>query len=110
MTFEGIHRFDLRSIRFAFYPDGLDGGRILADISEQTLAHVFGNRLSEESWIDLCARHQFLLAAKALMQYRADPSLPIELAVKDFEAFGGAFATATGMTAKSIVGASPGEP
>jgi hypothetical protein len=99
MTFEGIHRFDLGSIRFAFYPDGNDGGRILADISEQTLSHVFGNRLGGESWIDLCGRHRDLLAAEALVQYRIDPSRPIELAVKDFAAFRGASATSTAVSA-----------
>ena len=99
MTFEGIHRFDFKSIRFAFYPDPIDGGRILADISEQTLSHVFGNRLGGESWIDLCGRHRDLLAAEAVVHYRVDPSRPIELAVKDFAAFRGAGAISGAMSA-----------
>jgi hypothetical protein len=89
MTFEGIHRIDQGSIRFAFYPDGHDGGRILADISEQTLSHIFGGRIGKESWVDLCARHGQLNTAEAVLQYRIDPSRPIELSVSDLAAFQG---------------------
>ena len=66
MDFEGIYCFDTASVRFAFYPDGDDGARILGLISEQTLRDVCGARDgSGESLLATCRSHFSLIRDKA---------------------------------------------
>lgn len=53
--FEAIYRIDTACVRFAFYPDGDDGVRILGDISENTLRHIWGAHMCEQGLVKLCA-------------------------------------------------------
>ena len=70
MDFEGIYCFDTASVRFAFYPDGDDGARILGLISEQTLRDVCGARDgSSESLLATCRSHFSLIRDKAIELY-----------------------------------------
>ena len=85
MDFEGIYCFDIASVRFAFYPDGDDGGRILGLISEQTLRDVCGARDGrEESLLASCRRHFSLIRDRAIECYFADPSRAVVLHTADF--------------------------
>ncbi len=85
MDFEGIYCFDTASVRFAFYPDGDDGGRILGLISEQTLRDVCGARDgSEDSLLATCRSHFSLIRDKAIERYFADPSCAVVLHTADF--------------------------
>ena len=85
MDFEGIYCFDTASVRFAFYPDGDDGGRILGLISEQTLRDVCGARDgSAESLIATCRGHFSLIRDKAIELYLAEPSRAVVLQTANF--------------------------
>lgn len=85
MDFEGIYCFDTASVRFAFYPDGNDGARILGMITEQTLRDVCGARDgSGDSLLATCRHHFSVIRDKALERYRADPARAVVLVTADF--------------------------
>lgn len=86
MDFEGIYCFDTASVRFAVYPDGPEGARIVAQISEDTLHDVFGVREIGDALIDACKAHFDVLTAVAAARYRVVPRQPIELTPDDFGA------------------------
>jgi hypothetical protein len=84
MDFEGIYCFDTASVRFAIYPDGPDGARIIAQISEETLHDVFGTGNLGERLLETCKTHFDTIGAAALKRYRANPNQAIVLTVDDF--------------------------
>jgi hypothetical protein len=86
MTCEAIHCFDTATVRFAIYPDGFDGPRILAEIDEDALRDLFGARGGGNSLVDACKLHFSLIEARAVQRYRAAPSKPVTLAIVDFAA------------------------
>ena len=84
MDFEGIYCFDTAAVRFAIYPDGPDGARIIAQISEETLHDVFGTGELGDRLLEICRTHFGVIGAAALKRYRANSNLPIVLTVDDF--------------------------
>ena len=84
MDFEGIYCFDTATVRFAFYPDGSDGARIIAQISEETLHDVFGTRNLGDRLLETCRTYFEVIGAAALKRYRANPHQSIVLTVEDF--------------------------
>lgn len=84
MDFEGIYCFDTASVRFAVYPDGPEGARIVAQISEDTLHDAFGAREIGEELIDACKANFGAMAAAAIARYRANPRQPVTLMPGDF--------------------------
>ncbi|TWD86145.1 hypothetical protein FB547_10487 [Variovorax beijingensis] len=84
MDFEGIYCFDTAAVRFAIYPDGHDGARIIGQISEETLHDVFGTRDLGDRLLETCKAHFDVIGAAALKRYRANPNQPIVLTVDDF--------------------------
>lgn len=84
MKCEAIHCFDKASVRFAIYPDGLDGPRILAEISEDALRDLFGGRGRGDSLVHACQLHFDVIEAKALLRHRVEPSKPVKLDTRDF--------------------------
>jgi hypothetical protein len=84
MDFEGIYCFDTATVRFAIYPDGHDGARIIAQISEETLHDVFDTRSLGDRLLDTCRMHCDAICAAALRRYLADPRAPIVLTIEDF--------------------------
>ncbi|KQU84273.1 hypothetical protein ASC78_10590 [Variovorax sp. Root318D1] len=84
MDFEGIYCFDTATVRFAIYPDGHDGARIIAQISEETLHDVFGTRNLGDRLLDTCRTNCEAISAAALRRYRENPRAPIDLTVGDF--------------------------
>jgi hypothetical protein len=84
MDFEGIYCFDTASVRFAVYPDGPDGARIVAQISEETLHDEFGTREVGDRLRDVCREHFEVIAAATIARYRANPRHPITLTHGDF--------------------------
>ncbi|WP_162566784.1 hypothetical protein [Variovorax sp. SRS16] len=84
MTCEAIHCFDTATVRFAIYPDGFDGPRIIAEISEDALRDLFGARGGGNSLVDACKLHFSLIEARAVERYRSAPSRPVVLAITDF--------------------------
>src|SRR5690349_20483710 len=74
MDFEGIYCFDTAAVRFAIYPDGHDGARIIGQISEETLHDVFGTRDLGDRLLETCKAHFDAIGAAALKRYRNDPN------------------------------------
>jgi hypothetical protein len=84
MNFEGIYCFDTATVRFAVYPDGPEGVRILAQISEETLHDEFGVREGGAHLLAACRTYFNVIEAKVLERYRSNPTQPITLTVDDF--------------------------
>jgi hypothetical protein len=84
MDFEGIYCFDTATVRFAIYPDGHDGARIIAQISEETLHDVFDTRNLGDRLLDTCRANCEAISAAALRRYLANPLAPIVLTIEDF--------------------------
>jgi hypothetical protein len=84
MRREAIHRFDLAAVRFAIYPDGDDGPRILADIADNALRDHFGARDGPQGLVEALELNFHRIEAEAIRQYRAAPAQPIRLETRDF--------------------------
>ena len=65
-------------------PDGLDGPRILAEISEDALRDLFGGHGRGDSLVQACQIHFDAIEAKALMRHRVEPFKPVKLDTRDF--------------------------
>ncbi|MDM0034035.1 hypothetical protein QTI33_18015 [Variovorax sp. J22P271] len=86
MNCEAIHCPDVGTVRFAIYPDGFDGPRIIAHISERALRECFGAHPDEPGLISACQANFGLIEAKALARYAARPGAAVLLAPADFGA------------------------
>lgn len=84
MKCEAIHCFDRGTVRFAIYPEGLDGPRILAEISEDALRDLFGAKGGPKSLLDACQTHFDLIEQVAVERHRRRPAMPIQLEASDF--------------------------
>ncbi|MDH6169182.1 hypothetical protein M2282_004346 [Variovorax boronicumulans] len=84
MDFEGIYCFDTATVRFAVYPDGPGGVRVVGQISEETLHDKFGVREIGHSLLDACKKHFDTIGPVAIARYRAQPGRPITLTLDDF--------------------------
>jgi len=86
MNCEAIHCPDTGTVRFAIYPDGFDGPRIIARISERALRERFGADADadEASLIGACQAHFGLIETQALANYAATPAVPVLLTPADF--------------------------
>ena len=84
MNFEGIYCFDTATVRFAFYPEGPAGPRVIAQISEETLHDEFGVREMGDGLLDACRKHFYVIEPTAIARYRAMPERPITLTLEDF--------------------------
>ena len=84
MNCEAIHCPDSGTVRFAIYPDGFDGPRIIARISERALCERFGAETNEASLISACQANFGLIEAKALARYAVRPEVAVLLAPADF--------------------------
>ena len=86
MNCEAIHCPDTDSVRFAIYPDGFDGPRIMARIAGSALRRHFGAAPAEASLIAACQQNFGLIEAQALDRYAAAPQIPVMLSPADFVA------------------------
>jgi hypothetical protein len=103
MDFEGIYCFDTATVRFAIYPDGPEGARIIAQISEETLHDVFGTRNLGDRLLDTCKTHFDAIGGAAKRRYRTDPKQAIVLTVRDFSVRSGGPAPAMGKIHQELV-------
>lgn len=85
MSCEAIFCYDTATVRFAIYPDGLDGTRVISQISEHALRDYFGARGGSESLIEAYARHAAEIDLVAIERYRSAPSQSIVLQPADFD-------------------------
>ncbi|MGF6346563.1 hypothetical protein [Variovorax sp. W2I14] len=72
MDFEGIYCFDTASVRLAVYPDGPQGARVVAQISEDTLHDGFGTREVGQRLLDVCKNNFRAIELAAVARYRAN--------------------------------------
>ena len=84
MFSEAIHCSDTETVRFAIYPDGFDGPRIIARISDDALHEVFEAPLDDASLAAACQSHFDRIEAKALERYHAAPQTAVLLESADF--------------------------
>jgi hypothetical protein len=84
MNFEGIYCFDTACVRFAFYPEGPAGPRVLAQISEETLHDEFGARETGDQLLETCRLHFYAIEPAAVARYRTAQRQPITLTIDDF--------------------------
>lgn len=87
MHCEAIHCPDSETVRFAIYPDGFDGPRIMAHVSDEALLEIFGSGEGEEDLVETCDASFDVIEPLALARHRAAPSLPVKLEIADFLSF-----------------------
>ena len=85
MYCEAIHCLETGTVRFAIYPDGLDGPRIMGHIADGALHDVFGAHDDEESLLRCCESHFDAIEARALERHREAPRQPVVLKASDFD-------------------------
>ncbi|MDR6535102.1 hypothetical protein [Variovorax soli] len=83
MNCEAIHCAETGTVRFAIYPDGLDGPRIMAHVSEAALRDLCDSPDQDPDLTGTCEAHFDCIQAKAIERYRAAPSMPILLGPAD---------------------------
>jgi len=86
MSSEAVHCAATGSVRFAIYPDGDDGARIIARVTREALCELFGAAPHGDVMVHAYTRHADLIDACALMRYRLDPSRAVVLVASDFAA------------------------
>lgn len=84
MDCDAIYCFDRASVLFAIYPDGPQGPRVVAEISEDALRDVFGAQGGGDSLVEACRSQFDLIEQMALQHYRHDPVRPVMLENRDF--------------------------
>jgi hypothetical protein len=84
MTSDAIYCFDRGSVRFAIYPQGRDGPRVVAEISEDALRDVFGARGGGDSLVEACVENFERIEKVALQHHRAHGAEPMMLEISDF--------------------------
>ncbi|MET0542943.1 MAG: hypothetical protein ABWZ88_14470 [Variovorax sp.] len=82
---EAIYCFDTAAVKFAIYPEGGNGPRIIAEIGEDPLRHHFGATGGGDSLVDAFVSHATEIKSRALKRYRAEPRKPVLLSSEDFE-------------------------
>jgi hypothetical protein len=79
MPSEAVYFSTRATVRFAIYPQGFEGPRVLAEISVGTLRDVFGARGDGDSLIYTYRVHFAKIQIKALTRYWRDPAIPVLL-------------------------------
>ena len=86
---EAIDRFDTATVRFAIYPEGTEGDRVVAEISEDPLRDLFGATGGGDTLVAAYHAHRATIDALALERHRQAPRLtPVLLETHDFELAG----------------------
>lgn len=86
MSSEAVHCAATGSVRFAIYPEGDDGPRILARVTREALCELFGATPHGDAMVNAYGRHADLIDACALMRFRLEPSRAVVLVASDFAA------------------------
>lgn len=83
---EAIYCFDTATVRFAIYPEGLAGGRFVAEICEDALRDLFGAAGGGDTLVQAYEAYAPTIDTRALARYEAAPGKPVLLETVDFEA------------------------
>lgn len=84
MECDAIYCFDRASVLFAIYPDGRNGPRVIAEISEDALRDLFGATGGGDSLVEACKEHFDAIEPMALCHHRREPTRPVVLSIDDF--------------------------
>lgn len=85
MPTEAFHTPARKTVRFAIYPDGFEGPRISAEITECALCEIYGSNDSVDDLI-ACYRANFVeIQMIALKRHHRSPSVAICLEKEDFQ-------------------------
>ncbi|MDM0108863.1 hypothetical protein QTH97_28240 [Variovorax sp. J22R24] len=79
MKREAMHCFELGTVRFVIRPQGVDGPRVLADVSEEALPDVFGARPGPDSPVNACEAHFHRIESIATALGRGRAGRPVHL-------------------------------
>lgn len=82
---EAIFCFDTATVRFALYPTGSDGPRIVAQIAEPALRDLFGACGGGDSLVEAYKQYSAVIDALALKRYQMAPATTLMLETVDFE-------------------------
>ncbi|MDM0019134.1 DUF1488 family protein [Variovorax saccharolyticus] len=85
---EAIYCFDTATVRFAIYPDGPEGDRVVAEISEDPLRDLFGADGGGDTLVAAYQAHRATIDALALERHHEAPCHPVLLETHDFEMAG----------------------
>ena len=85
---EAIYCFDTATVRFAIYPEGTEGDRVVAEISEDPLRDLFGATGGGDTLVAAYKTHAATIDARALERYQEAPCHPVLLETRDFEVAG----------------------
>jgi hypothetical protein len=85
MNCEAVHCRETATVRFALYPEGFDGPRILARISDEALRHHWGAGSSDADLLLTCQAHFPTIEKKALQRLRSGTDSLVLLTLADFE-------------------------
>lgn len=84
MLCQAVYRADRDVVRFAFYPDGDDGPRILGEVSGAALRERLGAGTGAEALVEACNANFDVIDALAVECFRRRPQGPIVLGTFDF--------------------------
>jgi hypothetical protein len=82
---DAIYCFDTAGVRFAIYPHGREGLRVIAEIGEDPLRHHFGAKGGAESLVEAFIAHASRIEGRALKRYRSEPRVAVLLTSEDFD-------------------------
>ena len=85
---DAIYCFDTATVRFAIYPQGPAGERVVAEIGEDPLRDLFGAAGASDTLIDAYHANCEIINMLALERHQAVPGAPVRLETIDFEANG----------------------
>ncbi|MDM0084198.1 hypothetical protein QTI17_26705 [Variovorax sp. J31P179] len=83
---EAIYCFDTATVRFAIYPEGPVGERVIAEIAEDPLRDLFGASGGGDTLVEAYKANAAVIDACALEHHHAAPHHPVLLETRDFEA------------------------
>ena len=84
-TRKAIFCFDTATVRFAIYPEGLEGPRIVSQIAETALRDLFGARGGGDSLVAAYIQYADAIDAIALQRYWSTPAVTSLLETSDFD-------------------------
>ncbi|MDM0073779.1 hypothetical protein QTH90_05270 [Variovorax sp. J2P1-59] len=83
---EAIYCFDTATVRFAIYPDGPEGERVVVEIAEDPLRDLFGADGGGDTLVEAYKANASIIDACALERHHEAPHHPVLLETRDFEA------------------------
>lgn len=87
MTSTAIYCYDRACVRFAVYPDGPVGRRVLAEVTDHALRHAFGVHGGPGALVQTCEQNIYFLEERVARRFRLDPRQPVMIDAGDLSSF-----------------------